>query len=303
MPFSRQPSSRVAVARVQQCLRLAHALGLPLETAAAGAGLALAPLPEAPDYVDGTTVEQLLALGLRLLDDPLPGLAAAAQRGAGAFSLADFQLQEARTVGTLLAMLIRQEPQDGDLVRTHLHLLPPAPRLGWNGAFADAFVREHMADFMLATYAGLVAGAAGPGLRVVQAVHLRHAAPAAALRRRYPDAFGCAVYFGQPDDALLLAPHALDLALPSADPALSSVLARGPRRPARGPQPRLLDLARTLLHALLADGSASREGLAAQLGVHPRTLHNKLVEAGTSYRELLDELRRRAPEPWRPPEV
>lgn len=285
---------RVSLERARQFLQLCRALGLPLDDALARAGLALAPLPEAPGFVGGALFERVLATGLRLVDDPLPGLALAQRQGGGAFTRADFLLQDARTVGALFATLIRIEPLAGDLGRTRLRQHGDELRLRWDSGLQDAFVRDQVADFLLATWAGLVFAAARPGLRVIEAVHFRHdGPPALPLLHRYLDTFACSVYFGQPDDSLLLAPHALDLLLPGADPGLAGLLERAARKPAppRRPQPRLLDQARTLLHQLLVEGQASRERLAARMGIHPRTLHNKLVEAGTSYRELLDDLR------------
>ena len=53
----------------------------------------------------------------------------------------------------------------------------------------------------------------------------------------------------------------------------------------------LVDLARSCLHELMHRGDASRENLAAALNMSGRTLHRRLRESDTSYRELFDDLR------------
>ena len=62
---------------------------------------------------------------------------------------------------------------------------------------------------------------------------------------------------------------------------------------ARWPAPNaLLEQLRALLEQQLAAGDPSAALLAGELGMSERTLRRKLAELGSSYRELLDEVRR-----------
>lgn len=288
------PPYKVTLELVRQFLQYGNELGLPVEEAMRRAGLDLTPLPDHPAFMSGPVFEQILGAGMRLMQDPLPGLASARHKVATAFGLAGFLVQTSSTVGTLLDTVVQVEPLLGDTGQTRLCRTPGEVRLTWDTRFNDPFVRHHAADFILAAYAWSIQTAARPGRRVIEAVHLWHPAPADPLQlRRYLNTFGCPVYFDQPECALVLLPETLDLPLPNADPQLYEVLEQHARRlmEERRNSPSLPDLARSRLHQLLQRGDASRERLAEDLGLTSRTLHRKLQDAGTSYRELLDELR------------
>lgn len=288
------PPFKVSLELVRQFLQMGHELGLPVEELMARNGDELRPLPDQPAFVAGPLFEQLLATGLRLLQDPLPGLSLAQRRIATVFGLTGFLLQTSSTLGVLLETLIRVEPLVGDTGLTRVEHGPEGVRLSWDSRFSDPYVRDHAADFILAGFAWAVQLAGRPGTGVITAVRIRHAAPAdPLLLRRYLTTFGAPVYFGQPENALELAPAALALTLPSADPQLYEMLEAHARKliEERRNTPALVDLARSRLHQLLQEGEASRERLAESLGITGRTLHRKLAEAGTSYRELLDALR------------
>lgn len=288
------PPYKVTLDVARQVLQLGHELGLPVEELLARHGIELTPLPDHPAFLAGPVFEQILGAGLRLLQDPLPGLTLAQRKIATVFGLAGFLVQTASTVERLLETLVRVEPLVGDTGITRLQRGPEGARLTWDTRFTDPYVRDHASDFILAGYAWAVQVAGRPGQPVLAAVRFRHAAPSdPLLLRRYLTTFGAPVYFGQPENALELAPGALALPLPSADPQLYEVLEAHARRllEERRNAPSVVDLARSRLHQLLQAGDASRERLAEAMGITGRTLHRKLAEAGTSYRELLDALR------------
>lgn len=285
---------KVSLDFARHFLEFSRAMGLPLDEALAREGLHLEPLPDAPGFIAGPVFERILALGLRLVPDPLPGLVAAEQRGTALLSLADFLLQDASTLGALLRTLIQVEPMGGDAATTRLRHHGREVELLWECRFRDAFVCAHTADFILAGYATAVHVAARPGQRVIAGVHFRHDPPAdLGHLHRYLEVFGAPVYFRQAEDALLLPAAALELPLPAADPLLYGVLERHARKllRERRPPPVPLDLARSVLHQLLLEGNASKEQMAARMGLTVRTLHHRLQQAGSSYRALLEELR------------
>lgn len=288
------PPYKVAIDLAHRFIQFGHELGLPVEEAMTRHGLEITPLPDQPAYMAGPAFEKLMGIGLHLMQDPLPGLASAQRKVATVFGLAGFLVQTSSTVGVMLDTMIRVEPLLGDSGLTRLHHEGDSVRVVWDTRFIDPFVRHHTADFILAGYAWAVMTASRPGQRNIREVHFQHEAPADTLQlRRYLTHFGCPVYFGQPANELVLPRAAFDLPLPSADPALFEVLEQHARKllEERRNAPSLVDLARSRLHSLLQRGEASRERLADELGITGRTLHRKLQEAGTSYRDLLDELR------------
>lgn len=301
------PPYKVAIDLVRQFIAAGIELGLPVDELLARHGLVVAPLPDDPAFMAGPVFERILSLGLRQIQDPLPGLLVAQRKIATVFGLAGFLVQVSSTVGVLLETMVQVEPLAGDSGITRLEREPGIVRLTWDCRFTDPYVRHHAADFTLAGYAWAVLSAGKPGVKVLEAVHFRHEAPADPMQlRRYLSHYGCPVYFGQPRNELLLCPAALELPLPSADPALYQVLEQHARKLMleRRNAPPFADLARSQLHQLLQAGEPSRERLAEVMGMTGRTLHRKLQEAGTTYRALLDELRlERARELLRDPQL
>lgn len=126
----------------------------------------------------------------------------------------------------------------------------------------------------------------------VRRVNFRHQ-PVSPLRtyRRY---FGCEVRFGQSEDGVLFS--AADLACPIVGPdaqAFERITAfidsAFPRQ-----RPPLHAEARGVLMRFLGSERCSNEAVAAELGLHPRTLHRRLTADGTSFQQIKDEVRRDA---------
>jgi AraC-like DNA-binding protein len=106
--------------------------------------------------------------------------------------------------------------------------------------------------------------------------------------------FRCPVLFDQPFNEIVFEASVLDLPISNADARLGEVLEEHLRQvmaslPEGDP---LIQRARTTLAELLAAGSASLETLASALHLSERTLRRRLDEHGTSYKQLLDELRK-----------
>jgi AraC-like DNA-binding protein len=124
-----------------------------------------------------------------------------------------------------------------------------------------------------------------------KAVLLRHGALSqAAVYRRY---FGCAVQFGQADNALLL--DAADLRRPcrQADPDLHAIIRYYLDHHATAASSWCLR-AQMLqqMHALLPRHRCSLEQVAPALGMSVRTLQRRLKEAGMDFEDELDRMRR-----------
>src|SRR5262249_1879086 len=109
------------------------------------------------------------------------------------------------------------------------------------------------------------------------------------LYRRY---FGCEVRFGQDEDGVVFS--ARDLAAPIIEPdpadygAATAYIASEFTRH----RPPLHAEARGGIMRLLASAECTNERIAAELGMHPRTLHRRLRTEGTSFQHIKDEVRR-----------
>jgi AraC-like DNA-binding protein len=115
----------------------------------------------------------------------------------------------------------------------------------------------------------------------------RRSAHAAAYER----VFGCPVRFGQAADELRFADEALDRPLLGADGELYALLSRAADRRLEDTSDDLLARARAHVRKLLPEGEVSVEGLARALATSKRTLQRALRGGGTTFTELVDEVR------------
>jgi AraC-like DNA-binding protein len=110
--------------------------------------------------------------------------------------------------------------------------------------------------------------------------------------RTYRDYFGCEVRFDQQVDAVVFSER--DLACPIIDPdaglyrqAASFIDATFTRV-----TPPMHARVRALILQYLGADDCTNERVAAELGLHPRTLHRRLKQEGTSFEAVKDEVRR-----------
>lgn len=124
----------------------------------------------------------------------------------------------------------------------------------------------------------------------VRRVHFRHQ-PVSPLKiyRRY---FGCEVRFGENEDGVVFSER--DLACPIIDPderayrtATSFIDSEFTRH-----APPLHAQARGVIMQLLGNEHCTNDRVAAELNLHPRTLHRRLKAEGTSFQKVKDEVRR-----------
>jgi AraC-like DNA-binding protein len=124
----------------------------------------------------------------------------------------------------------------------------------------------------------------------VRRVHFRHQ-PVSPLRT-YRRHFGCEVRFGQNEDGVLFC--AADLAAPVIDPdsqALEQITAFiDSAFPCH--RPPLHAQVRGVIMQYLGSEHCGNEFVAAELNLHPRTLHRRLRTEGTSFQKIKDEVRR-----------
>jgi AraC-like DNA-binding protein len=100
--------------------------------------------------------------------------------------------------------------------------------------------------------------------------------------------------FDQPENALVFPASVLDLPMVKSDPALKTLLERiaGEMLERLPKKDTLTSHVRRLLAEELRGGDPGIEHLARKLHTTPRTLRRRLLEAGTTHREILDELRK-----------
>jgi len=152
-------------------------------------------------------------------------------------------------------------------------------------------VPRQTAEFLLAIWVRCGRVATGTDWSPTE-LRFAHAAPSDIEdHRRF---FRAPLRFSTAENALVLPTSLLELPCPRADPALLQLLDRyaGDRLDSAPKSDRLADRARAVLAGELRGSEPSAERLAGRLKMSRRTLNRALAAEGTSYRQLLDQLRR-----------
>jgi AraC-like DNA-binding protein len=127
----------------------------------------------------------------------------------------------------------------------------------------------------------------------LQRAHFAHAAPS--YDREYPAAFRIPVEFSQGENALVFLSSGLDVAFPSADPVLHSLLLRqaATMLPTRRVSRSLIDRVKTVAREELSMSFGDQSRVAKRLGMSSATLRRKLEqEHNARYTNILSDIRR-----------
>ena len=159
--------------------------------------------------------------------------------------------------------------------------------------YVDTSIHEHRHDceMTLATVTTLCRSLATPDF-ALQAVEFQHPAPADISK--HLDLFDCPLKFGAPENRLFFPSGFLSQPIAKADASLCALLDRHAEEllakyPPRGS---LIDQVRNAITNEFRGGDPSLECIAHQLGLAPRTLQRKLQALGTTFNDLLDQMRR-----------
>lgn len=199
----------------------------------------------------------------------------------------------------VLGELIRHSPTVGDGLRTglvyhHLNSQGGVVFLRGRGAITEyGYAIYHRCergasqiyDGVLATLVNFMRELCGAGW-VPSEVLIAHAPPADASP--YRRLFRCPVRFDAELSALRFGAHWLDQPVAGAD---RNALRELRRQADALAQPELIDKLRRSLRVLLLKGVASGDAVADMLAMHRRTLNRRLEALGTTFREVLDDVR------------
>ena len=119
--------------------------------------------------------------------------------------------------------------------------------------------------------------------------------PAPAHAALYDEVFGCPVTFNAGVMQWHFNAALMAMPCPNANPITAEMCAGFCERMLKSLSPDEPELVRTIRKACLdsVGGFPGVDAMADRLHVSPRTLHRRLVEAGTSYQDILDDVRRR----------
>ncbi|MBX3618650.1 MAG: AraC family transcriptional regulator [Rhizobacter sp.] len=119
-----------------------------------------------------------------------------------------------------------------------------------------------------------------------------HPAPTPADPTPWLQAYGCPVHFDSPTCMIELTAADLALPIPTADPMVAELCDRIATQVAEQQGGSVSLRVRQALLKNIAKGEPRRQSIAAMLCLSERTLQRRLTEEGTSFAELVDEVRR-----------
>jgi AraC-like DNA-binding protein len=225
--------------------------------------------------------------------DPLIGLRVADEIQVGALGAYEYLLRNSQTLRSGIDQAIKFERVMDDLTRVRIvdseHADEAVLRHYREGGLPHVGVASECLFSCLVRLGKQAFPSERDRVRRIRFAHVTSADPSV-----YQAHFGCPVSFGAPFNELVFRKALLDEPFVHADPALSRVLEEHmnhvlERLPSEDP---FVQRARTLIgDALQRQGDVSLEQLARSLHLSERTLRRRLEEHGTSYKNLLDELR------------
>ena len=223
--------------------------------------------------------------------DPSFGLNAAKRSlQAGTFGVVGFMARSAPTLGDALDCAVRHGAIVNETSKTQVFVDGDIAVIRDGPADPGTRWPRHKAEFVMAAYLLLTLEWAGLGRQPVS-VSFRHAAPS--RLEEHHALFGSNVSFGARHNEMRFPASWLRRPMSTAEPALFAFLDRravelGANLSAD--RDLLAEIRRVVVEGL-ASGPPSLEQVARTLGTGHRTLQRRLQHHGTSYRDLLDELR------------
>jgi AraC-like DNA-binding protein len=234
---------------------------------------------------------ELLAQAARDLDTQDFGMRLAlSQSGTDLYGPLGLIMRRSRTFGQALDYVIQHTEIHSTAARVARYVIPQRNGVVFSHEImVGAFARQQQAIEYILLAGHLGALALTNGRARARQVLLRHRAvsPMAVYRRN----FGCEVLFDQLVDGIVFSHEDLASLVVGHDAqlhaSLISVVQNGFPRHDLPIQAATRNVVLRLMHV----GLASNDHVAAELGLHSRTLHRRLIQAGTSFQQIKDEVR------------
>lgn len=222
-------------------------------------------------------------------DDNL-GLHLAQHAQSGSFDVHLYAMISSATLGDAFQCLCRYQRLIHDSTEVRLDIEDDRATLRHRMPGGLAAPR-HSAEFLLTAWVRGGRMATGTAWAPTEVRFAHHEPSGSDEHRRFFDA---PVRFMTGENALVVPASLLELPCTRADPALFAMLDRyAADRLERAPRSAAIaDRARTALAAALRHGEPSAAHVARRLKMSVRTLNRALVAEGTSYRRVLEQLRR-----------
>lgn len=283
-----------SIPAVWQYLRMAESLGVDYSPCLVAAAIDPALLQDSNQRVPGSALEKLLACLIPRSGDPCFGLHTSAFIQPASYSVLGYIAMNCATVGEALACIPLYEKIVGDMGVTTTCAIGSDVQVQWHCNFTDPQVRRHVIENVLASWTRYTRWMSGVMDESPVAVLLEHSAPAdKACLQEYQAVFNAEVRFDQPCTALIVSQQQLAFPIAQADPQLlATLLQHATQVLAQIDQNESFTRkVKNLLRLQLNEALPRKETIAEQLHMTARTLQRRLSDEGTTFLDVLNELR------------
>lgn len=288
----------IALEYAQKYLAYGNSLGVPVQALFEQFQVDLRRDTDKTGYVPGHIWEGMLQVGIewyRAHGEPLPGLRVASDLGTGGLGFLSFIMETCGSLQQALTTAAQFQKLHTTSVESGFRQTPEGVDIIIEPLFVSTDVCNEVSDCYLGMLARFVQQCTDYARDAIASVSLVHPAPREAREReRFDELFMCPVIFGARDNHIRLSRAALKRPLVTADPSVKAALEQQAAEKMRAFENDGFNAHSRMhrdLRQLLSEGKASKENLAAMLAVSPRTLQRRLALIGSSYRQLLHEVR------------
>lgn len=289
-----EPDGKIATFIVQHLLDQLARRGTDAESVLHAAGVHPPRLDQASPWVPLSVCTAMIREAVMRTGDPMLGLRFSQSTFTGGFGVIGHLVEACPTLGDVVNAIGRYEQLLGDMFFSPLIQEPGASVWSVEARACPPDIARFMIEFGLGTRYQVLNLLRERRSSAVTEVRFRHAPPDREDDRDfYESVFHCPIRFNQPHSGLVLTPGALAFPLRHFNDGLKDILEVEAERhlAERQREPDFVEHTRSRLLVLVGKGVASREALAAELGISSRHLHRELSRAGTSYSALLDAIR------------
>lgn len=296
MNNTRKDDDLASVPAVKQYLRAAEARGIDCQPYLEQTDISKEVLLDNSQSVSALSLERLLALLIPASGDPCFGLHTSHYVSHDMYSVQGYINMNCATLREVWQHTPIYEKIVGDMGFSTPVFSQPISCLRWNCNYTDTEVRRHITENIIASwyrYVRLYLQADHPEKRPEKVCFTHDAPNDSALLSEYENLFCCEVLFNQEHNCICIDSDILDLPISQANPQiLSSLLNHATMVLQELDKDRShADQVKNLLRLMVSKEIPRREAIAEQMQMNSRTLQRKLKEEGSSYQNVLDELR------------
>ncbi len=288
------PMKWVSARHLQHFIAQAEASGISMDELLDEAGLVRARLDD-PDYqVPLPVIELMLASITRQPDQTLIGLRMAHNIQPAELGPLGYLAQTCTTLADALDAAVRYRGLLSNIGRASVVPVPGGAELRWEILAGGRLFRQHAVEYLLGSLVLLARLLMPERQELPLSISFPHSRPDdPRYIREYIAFFKCPVYFDRSYACALLPTQVLQTRLRHGDAFMREILENHAEEllKKRMTTSSLSDEVCHLIRALMINSNPTKETVAAQLCISGRSLHRRLQEEGTSYRELLDQVR------------